>query len=262
MCANKGLFSLAREIGRFNQLHFTVVELLRLGVFARLFQDDPLHIQCPGHVAHIILFFCCGIGAVAVLECQGGVAAIDVKDHHVEPREPAFTIVPGRRQHLMQIGLGLIMLPHVKMTACDPLLRGNEIRVFGERHSVVFDRLVEFSLFQKELRVRVVGIGVTRNQLDVLFEGLLGLRVLPERPVGISKTVVSGRICRSQFRRGFELPGGAGEVLHIIVVIAEEVVCPFVLWTRGNQFIQELFPFRHIADRSRLGCEYDKPLSL
>jgi hypothetical protein len=77
---------------------------------------------------------------------------------------------------------------------------GDEVRVHGQRLLVVLDRLLEASRLHEQLGVRVVGVGIARDQLDVLLEGLLRLRVLAHEAIGVAHLVVGLRELRVEGR--------------------------------------------------------------
>src|SRR5262249_16948844 len=62
-----------------------------------------------------------------------------------------------------------------------------------QRLLVALDRLLEAARLHQELGVRIVGIGIGRDELDVLLEGLLGLVVLAEEAIRVAHLVVGLR---------------------------------------------------------------------
>ena len=111
-----------------------------------------------------------------------------------------------------------LLLSLIQESHRDPLIRVEKVRIDRERLAVLGDGVVEAAHLQKQLGVRIVGIGIVRDQLDVPLERLLGVGELVVLTIGVAHEVVRGR------ERVVDL-GGLLIVLDglRVVLLAEEV---------------------------------------
>jgi hypothetical protein len=143
-----------------------------------------------------------------------GLPLVHVGHRRPEVRREPLAVVAS---DLEEPGVGLPRFRH--LTHQDPVVPDahvgrDEVRIDRERLLVALDRLLEAAHLHEQLRVGVVGVGVVRDQLDVLLEGPLRLHVLALEAVRVAHLVVGlrerrvdrGRLLVLRHRRGVVLP--------------------------------------------------------
>src|SRR5271163_1701908 len=111
---------------------------------------------------------------------------------------------------------------------------------------VLRQRIVKPAHLQQQLRVGVVRVGVVGNQFDVLFEGLLGIRIVFLLPVGIAENVVGGGVAGGEFGRLLVVLDGLIEFLLAKIVVGQGELRALVIRVGGHKFFERVFLFGHV----------------
>ncbi len=169
-----------------------------------------------------------------------GLALVDVGHGRPEQRQAPLAVVARLLPEPGEAGAGVGGLAHEHLVVADADVGGHEVGVDAERFLVVPDRVLELAHLHQQLGVGVVGVGVVRDQLDVLLEGLLRVRVLAQEAVGVAHLVVGlGERGRDRDRL-LVLGDGRGPLLPAEVIAAEQVVSALVRRVGGRELAVEL----------------------
>ena len=251
-----------RQAGALDQLQAALELRLRLIGLPHLEQDVPLQAAVEGHRRDVVGLLAQGVLLVHVRERLGHLPAVDVHDRQREQPRPALAVGPRLRRHGGELGRRLVGLSLIQQIHGDALVRVDEVRIDRQRLPVLDDRVVEPAHLQKQLGVRIVGVGVLRDQLDVLLERLFGVRVVAVLPVGVAQEVVGGRVGRVDL-------GGLLVVLdRLRVLLLAEVVAgqiemrPLVVRVRRDELIEVFLLLHRVGVCPGLGREDQEPLSV
>ena len=179
-----------------------------------------------------------------------------------EQRQPFLAVVAGDAGELGEGLARLLGLAHEHAVVPDADIGGDEVGVQRERLLVVLDGVVEAAHLHEQLGVRVVGVGIGRDELDVLLEGLLRVGVLAEEAVRVAELVVGlreggvdrGRLRVFLRRRRVVL---AGEMVR-----AHQVVRALVVGEGGHQLRQAVLLALRVTFRARVQLADDETLGL
>ena len=122
-----------------------------------------------------------------------------------------------------------------------------KLRVDRQRLLVALDRLLESARLHEQLGVGVVGVRIAGDQLDVLLEGLLRLRVLAHEPVRVAHLVVGLRELRVDGGRLLVLGDGGRVVLAAEEKLAQQVVRALVVGRGRDQLGEAVLLPRRLA---------------
>jgi hypothetical protein len=197
-----------------------------------------------------------------ILESLRGGALVDEGLRRPEQRQPTLAVA-ARHRRQSRIGgprLGPVALEH--LVVADPDVGVHEVAIKGEGLLVILHGVVEPAHLHQQLRVRIVGVGVLGDQLDVPPEGLLGIGEPSQEAVGVTELVVGLGERRIDDGGLFILRDGRRVVLLSEVEVAQEHVDALVLGTKLQQLRIALLLPRDIASRARIEPEDHEALRL
>ena len=137
----------------------------------------------------------------------------------------------------------------------DALVGIDEVRVDLESLLVLRDRVVEPAHLQEKLRVRVVGVRIVGDELDVLLERLLGVREVPVLAVRVAEQVPGGRVARVDLRRLAVVLDRLREILLAEPVARQGKLRPLVARVRGDGVVEVMILLGDVVVRAGLRGE-------
>ena len=141
-------------------------------------------------------------------------------------------------------------------------MRVDEVRIDRQRLAVLGDRLVEPAHLEEQLGVRVVRVGILRDERDVGLKRLLGVAVVAVLPVGVAEEVVRGGVARVELGGFLVVLDRLREVLLAEVVAAEVEVRPLVVRVRGDEGHEVLLLLDGVVVEARLRREDEELLAV
>ncbi len=179
-----------------------------------------------------------------------------------EERGAPVGVVAGLAVQLVHDRRRLGVSPLVHPVARDTHPRRREVAVHRQGLPVLGNRFVEPARLHQQLGVRVVRVGIARDQLDVFEERPRGVVVLPERAVGIAQEIVRGRKARIELDGRAILPNRIVVLLAAEQRVAQEKVGPLVRRVLRHELPRVVECLRGIGVPAGLERQNHQPLTL
>ena len=142
-----------------------------------------------------------------------------------------------------------------------PTIRRDEVRIDRECLLVHFDRFVEPAHLHQQLGVRVIRIGIVRQQLDVLLECRLGVGISLQKAIRITQLVIGSREIRIRLRRTNVVLDGGLVLLPAEIDNAEQREDALVVRIQPDGLVVMLQDGGRIASQAGIAGENDLTLA-
>ena len=236
--------------------------LLRLVGLPHVQEHVSLERVVEGHGPDVVGFLAQRVLLVQARERLRRLSAVDEDDRLGEHPRPAFSVGAGLRGDVLELGGRLLVFALIQERHRDSLMRVEEVRIDRQRLAVLGDRVVEAAHLQKQLGIRIVGVGIVRDQLDVPLEGLLGVGELVALTVRIAHEVVRGRERRVDLGGFAIVLEGLRKILLAEVPAGHREIGPLVVGIGREELVEVLLLLDGVVVRGGLLGQDQQPLTV